>query len=71
MMTRNLAFLVLLIQRLFIRIRKKLLQTRGQTLLNLESYLQYFRVNIPHTEMAASSVYNYLEYAWFESRVEH
>lgn len=46
------------------------MQTRGQLLLNLGSYLQYFMVNIPHTELAASSVYHYAEYAWFESRVE-
>jgi len=69
MMTRNLAFLVFLIQRLYVKKRNKLLQTREQTLFNLHSYLQYFRVNIPHTELTASHVYYYSEYAWFESRV--
>jgi hypothetical protein len=64
MMTRNLSLRNFLIQRLFLRKRSKLLQTREQ-LLNLDSYLQYFRVNIPHTEMAASSVYHYSDYAWF------
>jgi hypothetical protein len=71
MMTRNLTFPVVLIQRLFIRNRSKLVQMRGQILLNLVCYLQYFRVKIPHTELAASSVYHYSEYALFESRVEH
>jgi hypothetical protein len=70
-MTRNLTFPVFLIPRLFIRKRNTLLQTRGQLLLNLDIYLQYFKVNIPHTELAASSVYHYAQYAWLESRVEH
>lgn len=71
MVTWSLTFSVFLTQRIFIRKRDKLLQTRGQFLPKLDSYLKYFCVNIPHTELATSSVYHYSEYAWFESRVEH